>query len=1358
MESLNLPFKVRKYRDTYRIVSKKDLYKFASSHSHEDLDEVRVFVPETKNYKKLSSTNKKIRVVYEKLINEIKNFIDSIQERRREREASKKLLLIRYDGDNDEVKRLTNAFNKQNTARIALTKRRIIPNLTFTTPIIEDLHNSNLNREKLEKIFSLLVKYDKEHDPTEEIDIAQKSKTKKNPSLQSDYRNFPFIRYVIDCQNAIYITEGDGVEDHEFISSLCDASTMIIIGLSTLKLKLLNEISKERKIHPQITPYYLLNFKLLDGAGKFINSSQIKDGGAFAGLDRNRKIDGGSSRISLNLKSNSTNILLSSIQSLENGYNDDRSPIALWGFKIVNYTESPEERNLLRGETLTAYAPQPNKYYLQTYTNKTLYLHEFEETKNMCLFESLFYYVCPRETIEKFSNCKKSKVGWKNEILRTLSSDFPKLIPIIKMENNLHPFFNTLISEYREKVIGKNFIVFDWHSGECIHFCNDVNAVENCYFIYRNNHIAPTSIDRINLAKNNREVLKNKKERGDSTMIDILKIKGMEDFSYFKRQKIGSTTKDIPDLLVHKLTEEIVTDKKITKEEREIKACDYLDSLYPSERDELFNKYLTKAPSHFLFVDIESSKKSSYDESNGVTTNKQIPIDIEVFEYKGRDFFESKDCNSLISKCNIHSFTDESCVSKFVDFLLSFKSDDHLKTRFRKLHKNDKHHHETNEVKVYFHNGSRYDTALIFRELKMKYENTELIGDATHLKIVKCGNISIEDFCLICPGSLDSLSKAYLGKKIGKSDFNIHLLTQDGWKNHIEECKKYCRRDVELLTCIHFNFFRGIFDIPSSVLNEKTVELSSLKDKYGDNLPNHEIEVKDGVTYAKISNNIKVGHILSDKLFAPTAASLANRIFMKCFNSTQLYNQPTEMVNLARCSYYGGETRLFRSITKTRGKFIVMLDVASMYPSVMRDEMIGVNFSHYNGFEEVKTFTKEDIPSIRMNRIYTITSFEFSSKSKIRTLPVKTPSGNFNPYRKVDPEGMSYAGPDILTALENDCVIKCNGYSEYTPAPLYFQFIGRLYPIRLIAKKEKNDGVSNSIKLTMNSTYGKKAQNITTKTTVLNKNQLSDFLREDNHIISVSSFGDDYLSSDISNSDLVNVITSNIDEKSIGQCVHIASFITSFARRKLYKMMEKIGIEHILYCDTDSLLVDLSVEELNSKEIYSSKELGGWDFEYSRIIPESYIGISPKIYAFKYLIPKDEFVKNLIQQGDENSVDKVLESCEIVDVDGNEFIVQEKLRIKGVSQTKTVFEKNGDTYEKKSEKVVKYEHYLKILKDGHYTFTGLTQFKVKRGGVDVLENISKVIRFKNTKTKVLSSGESVDFYDEEEREEYIRNL
>lgn len=92
------------------------------------------------------------------------------------------------------------------------------------------------------------------------------------------------------------------------------------------------------------------------------------------------------------------------------------------------------------------------------------------------------------------------------------------------------------------------------------------------------------------------------------------------------------------------------------------------------------------------------------------------------------------------------------------------------------------------------------------------------------------------------------------------------------------------------------------------------------------------------------------------------------------------------------------------------------------------------------------------------------------------------------------------------------------------------------------------------------------------------------------------------------------------------RCVIWAMFITAYAREKLYKCIDALGVEHFLYTDTDSIFTDLDDVELKKRfddigEEIDDKKLGAWAIE----------GFSPyfkMIRAKCYLKTDNQFGKN----------------------------------------------------------------------------------------------------------------------------------
>lgn len=129
------------------------------------------------------------------------------------------------------------------------------------------------------------------------------------------------------------------------------------------------------------------------------------------------------------------------------------------------------------------------------------------------------------------------------------------------------------------------------------------------------------------------------------------------------------------------------------------------------------------------------------------------------------------------------------------------------------------------------------------------------------------------------------------------------------------------------------------------------------------------------------------------------------------------------------------------------------------------------------------------------------------------------------------------------------------------------------------AMKQNSTGfLREKAKLNLNSAYGKLAEH--------HDGQLYEAYINDKNMVCFKI-----------SDETINLITT---EKS--RCVIWAMYITAFAREKLYKCIDALGLEHFLYTDTDSIFTDLSENEVKEKfklinEELDDKKLGAWAVE-----------------------------------------------------------------------------------------------------------------------------------------------------------------
>ena len=168
---------------------------------------------------------------------------------------------------------------------------------------------------------------------------------------------------------------------------------------------------------------------------------------------------------------------------------------------------------------------------------------------------------------------------------------------------------------------------------------------------------------------------------------------------------------------------------------------------------------------------------------------------------------------------------------------------------------------------------------------------------------------------------------------------------------------------------------------------------------------------------------------------------------------------------------------------------------------------------------------------------------------------------------------------------------------------------------------DKNPGLRSLSKLALNSFYGKFGQRTNMKKTLFVKDikQLMQVLTDPGKLL---------MDFHIMNDDVIQVEYKNTEDfecQSFNTNVTIAAFCTSWARLKLWSVMQKLG-KRVLYHDTDSIIFSVKdreyvpplgtylgqlTDELTCKEMGCSKQgcSGHWI--------EEFISCGPKNYSFR---------------------------------------------------------------------------------------------------------------------------------------------
>lgn len=267
-----------------------------------------------------------------------------------------------------------------------------------------------------------------------------------------------------------------------------------------------------------------------------------------------------------------------------------------------------------------------------------------------------------------------------------------------------------------------------------------------------------------------------------------------------------------------------------------------------------------------------------------------------------------------------------------------------------------------------------------------------------------------------------------------------------------------------------------------------------------------------------------------------------------------------------RQSYKGGFTYLKKGMEDVDIGQGIVLDVNSLYPSVMRDMPLpygeGKYFDgqyeydeQYNLYVQMFTCTfelkKDHIPTIQMknNLAFVPTEYLESSNGEEVTLCLTSVDLNlFLSHYDVDWANIDWIG----------------GWKFKSSTHLFVDYVDKWTAIKIKADEEHNKGLRQIAKLMLNSLYGKFA---------LNPNVRSKY---------------PYL--------LDGVVKYQLGPKETREPIYIpvGTFITAWARYKTITSAQKV-YDRFIYADTDSLHL-IGLEEPEGLEIHPTK-LGAWKHE-----------------------------------------------------------------------------------------------------------------------------------------------------------------
>ena len=336
-----------------------------------------------------------------------------------------------------------------------------------------------------------------------------------------------------------------------------------------------------------------------------------------------------------------------------------------------------------------------------------------------------------------------------------------------------------------------------------------------------------------------------------------------------------------------------------------------------------------------------------------------------------------------------------------------------------------------------------------------------------------------------------------------------------------------------------------------------------------------EYNIQDSKISYLFMENLRQGFDVLGGDIKTTISSTALHIWRKNFYTKKL--RSSEFIDEEQASYYGGRTEAFK-----RGYFdkninpVYVYDFSSHYPASMLELKIPIPDT------AEKTIDKE-LKREGISYVNVVTP----KNLLIPLLPVRQdkklifPVGKFSGW---------YTHLELRKAKEIGYKINVVKSITYETEDMFSGYVTKFYALKSKYKKEGNEIMTLISKLMLNSLYGKFATKLEVEKIVHVKNlshdEYVDLMERGN-----KQCGDFiHYTEDMPNTpDYVQPIVS--------------SYITSHARIKLYEAFESVGLENVIYCDTDSIFCLKPINEVEG--------LGGLEREYTGGM---YV-VRPKVYA-----------------------------------------------------------------------------------------------------------------------------------------------
>jgi hypothetical protein len=289
--------------------------------------------------------------------------------------------------------------------------------------------------------------------------------------------------------------------------------------------------------------------------------------------------------------------------------------------------------------------------------------------------------------------------------------------------------------------------------------------------------------------------------------------------------------------------------------------------------------------------------------------------------------------------------------------------------------------------------------------------------------------------------------------------------------------------------------------------------------------------------------------------FKPTLASQAFSAFRHGYmhHSIQIHTVQ-KAVDLEREGYFGGRTEAFWVGSRADGPFYYV-DVNSMYPYVMLTKQYPirlVGMGESTSISRLSTLLKTRGVIARVSLDVTQPVYPIKSEGKNIY-----PAGEFTTVLTT---------PELAYALQRGWITQIDRYATYRIAPIFDSYVTYFYALKQEYGAAGDNLRRNLVKLLLNALYGKFGQRgyqdkIIGTADPEKVEVIHGYNRTKKCGFTIYTAGGIVLEQ------------TRIGE-GFNSLVAIAAHVTAYARLYLWSLIERAGHRHVLYCDTDSLIVD----------------------------------------------------------------------------------------------------------------------------------------------------------------------------------------